>query len=338
MTNLSLMIIVQTIIVIILIILIAQIIKIKNALNLEIRILRFSVFSITSKSTTFFDKLEIYYTKLINKISNILAKSKAITHYSTRYKKYLDTTKITRDNPLDIMSEKVIISFLALIITLISDVLRTQSASILQILLSLLIGFFIPDIFLYLNYRKKQKKIEEDLLKAVIIMSNAFKSGRSIMQAVDFVSKELDGPISEEFKKIYIDLTYGLELEVVFERLSNRIKMEETKYLASSLVILNKTGGNVVKVFSSIERSFFERKKLQDELKSVTALSNFVFKILVAIPFIIFIMIYIFNPSYFTPFVTTELGKIILALILIIYVIYIIIVKRVIKIREWYYE
>ena len=63
---------------------------------------------------------------------------------------------------------------------------------------------------------------------------------------------------SEEFKKMYIDLTYGLELDVVFDRLSNRIKLDETKYMASSLVILNKTGGNIVKVFSSIERSFFE--------------------------------------------------------------------------------
>ena len=154
------------------------------------------------------------------------------------------------------------------------------------------------------------------------------------MQAIEFVSKELDGPVSEEFKRMYIDLTYGLELEVVFERLANRINLDETKYMASSLVILNKTGGNVVKVFSSIERSFFERKKLNDELKSVTALSNFVFKILVAIPFIIFIMIYVLNPQFFAPFITTTIGNVLLGIIIIIYVIYIIVVKRVIKIRE----
>ena len=158
------------------------------------------------------------------------------------------------------------------------------------------------------------------------------------MQAVEIVYKELDGPISEEFKKMYIDLTYGLELDVVFDRLSSRIKLDETKYMASSLVILNKTGGNIVKVFSSIERSFFERKKLNDELKSVTALSSFVFNILVAIPFIIFIMIYILNPSYFAPLVTTIIGKILLIIILLIYVLYIVIVRRLIRIRDWYYE
>ena len=158
------------------------------------------------------------------------------------------------------------------------------------------------------------------------------------MQAVKIVSEELDGPIAEEFNKVYIDLTYGLELDVVFERLSNRIKLEETKYMASSLVILNKTGGNVIQVFNSIEKSFFERKKLNDELKSVTALSNFVFKILIAMPFIIFIMIYVLNPTYFLPLYSTTIGRILLGLIIILYIIYIIIVKRIIKIREWSYE
>ena len=334
MENLTLVIIVQSVIVITLVVLVFQIVKLKNAIDLEKRILRFSIFSITEKPVSFFDKLGSYYDKLIKIISRIIGKSKAIVNFSNRYKKYLDSTKVIRENTLDILSNKILISLLALIITVISDVLRRQDVSILQILLSLLVGFFIPDVFLYLNYKRKQKRIEEDLLKAVIIMSNAFKSGRSIMQAVEVVSKELDGPISEEFRKMYIDLTYGLELEIAFERLANRIKLEETKYLASSLVILNKTGGNVVKVFSSIERSFFERKKLEDELKSVTALSNFVFKILVAIPLVIFVMIYIFNPAYFVPFVTTNIGKVILVLILLIYTIYIIIFRKVIRIRE----
>lgn len=334
MENLTLVIIVQAVIVITLVVLVFQIVKLKNAIDLEKRILRFSIFSITEKPVSFFDKLGSYYDKLIKIISRIIGKSKAIVNFSNRYKKYLDSTKVIRGNTLDVLSNKILISLLALVITIVSDVLRRQDVSSVQILLSLLVGFFIPDVFLYLNYKRKQKRIEEDLLKAVIIMSNAFKSGRSIMQAVEVVSKELDGPISEEFRKMYIDLTYGLELEIAFERLANRIKLEETKYLASSLVILNKTGGNVVKVFSSIERSFFERKKLEDELKSVTALSNFVFKILVAIPFVIFVMIYIFNPAYFVPFVTTNIGKVILVLILLIYTIYIIIVRKVIRIRE----
>lgn len=326
--------VVQFLLIIGLLCVVVYIIKFKKALALEKRITRFSTISLTDRPLSFFDKLNSKYDDLINKITKILSKSKILTKYSLRYDKYLDKTKVIRDKAMDIVSSKVLVSLFAFVITLISDVLRGQSFTLFQIILSLVVGFFIPDVFLVIKQKKKQKQIEEDLFKAVLIMSNAFKSGRSIMQAVEIVYKELDGPISEEFKKMYIDLTYGLELDVVFDRLSSRIKLDETKYMASSLVILNKTGGNIVKVFSSIERSFFERKKLNDELKSVTALSSFVFKILVAIPFIIFIMIYILNPGYFVPLVTTIMGKVLLIIILLIYVLYIVIVRRLIRIRD----
>ena len=39
------------------------------------------------------------------------------------------------------------------------------------------------------------------MLEAITIMNNAFKAGMSITQAVDLVAKELEGPISKEFKK-----------------------------------------------------------------------------------------------------------------------------------------
>lgn len=327
-------IIVDSLLIILLIVFIIFLIIAKRSLEIEKRITRFSISSITDKPSSFFDKINVKYDLLIEKMSKLLSNFKLLVKYSNRYDKYIDKTKLIKNKTIDIVSNKIFLSIIAIVVTIISDALRRHPVSLIQLIFALILGFFIPDIFLALSYKKKQKQIENDLFKAVLIMSNAFKSGRSIMQAVKIVSEELDGPISEEFKKVYIDLNYGLELDVVFERLSNRIKLEETKYMASSLVILNKTGGNVVKVFDSIEKSFFERKKLNDELRSVTALSNFVFKILVAIPFIIFIMIYILNPNYFAPLIASTIGKLILGLIIILYVLYIIIVKKVIKIRE----
>ena len=338
MGNYLLYIVVQLLLILIAIIIMYYMIRTIKLMNLEKRILRFSVFSLTDKPLSLFDKIKVYYDKIISKISNLLSRSKLINKSSKRYEKYIDRTKIIKTNTLDIISNKIIVSIFAVVITIISDVLRGHGISLIQLLISMVIGYFIIDLILIISHKRNQKQIEDDFLKAVLIMSNAFKSGRSIMQAVEFVSKELDGPVGEEFKKMYIDLNYGLDLEVVFDRMAKRINLEETRYMASSLVIINKTGGNIIKIFSSIEKSFFERKKLNDELKSVTALSQFVFKTLVTIPIIVFIMIYILNPTYFMPFINTLIGNIILTIIIFIYVLYIVIVKKVIKVKEWYYE
>ena len=306
----------------------------KKSIDLEKRITHFSISSINDKQVSFFDSAFTKYNSLLSRFTNFLSRFRFINRISKRYDKYLERGKDIRIRSINIISNKIVLSFLAVLLVILTAAFRERNITILQVLVAVLIGYLLPDIILAIRNSKKNKQIENDLLKAVLIMSNAFKSGRSIMQAVKIVSEELDGPVAEEFKKIYVDLNYGLDIDVAFDRLSSRMKLEETKYMASSLTILNKTGGNVVKVFNSIENSFFERKKLNDELKSVTALSDFVFKVLIAIPFIIFAMICIFNKTYFAPFVTSNIGRLLLIIIIIIYILYIIFVTKIMKIRD----
>lgn len=153
------------------------------------------------------------------------------------------------------------------------------------------------------------------------------------MQAVEIVKEELEGPISDEFKKIYLDMTYGLSIEVVFDRFYNRVKLEDAKYITSSLALLNKTGGNIVRVFGSIERSFFEKKKLKQEMKSLTSASIFVFRTLCILPFLFITVIYLLNPTYFAPLFESTLGFFFLGFTVLLYGLYIFVIKKVLEVR-----
>ena len=325
----------QFIIILVIIIVFLLALKILNSISKEKRISNFSITALSDKPISFIEKLQNLYYSVIKSISKTISKSKVCNDYSKKYEKFVVVDDTHKQTSMDFISKKILFSVLAVLLSIISNILKFKMFSFFQILISFLFGFFILDIFLKIREKKEEKRIEQDFLKAVIIMNNAFKSGRSIMQAVELVSTELEGPISNEFKKILIDLTYGLELEVVFDRFASRVKLEEVKYMASSLVILNETGGKITKIFSSIERSFIERKRIKDEMNSTLALSNFVFKVLVAIPFIIFVLIYFMDPTYFIPLIKEPLGNLILVLIILIYIIYIVLVKKIVKIREW---
>lgn len=309
-------------------------IRLSKLLKKERRLKKFTTPALSDKPKSFFDRFEDIYINIVLYLSNNLKNFSLFKKYSKRYEKYVNQTDKIRTSSMDIVSNKIVIANVTLIITLISDILRFTNISLIQILFSFVIGFFLPDFFLIINEKKKRKTMENDLLKAVTIMNNAFKTGRSIMQAVQLVYLEIDGPISDEFKKMYVDLTYGLELDEVFNRFSDRIDLDEVSYMSSALVILNKTGGDVVKVFNTIENGFFERKKLRQELKSATALSELVFKVLIIMPILIFVVIYIFNNDYFKPLITTIIGRIILVLILTIYIVYILVVNKISKFKD----
>ena len=153
------------------------------------------------------------------------------------------------------------------------------------------------------------------------------------MQAIEIVAKELKGPIKQEFKKMHLEISYGLSLDVVFDRFSKRVASEEVNYITSSLSILNKTGGNIIKVFSSIEKMLFNKRKLKQEMKSLTSSSSMISKILLFMPFVFVLFITLLQPDYFAALINTTIGNIILCLIILIYVIYAYVVNRIMKVR-----
>ena len=153
------------------------------------------------------------------------------------------------------------------------------------------------------------------------------------MQAIEIVAHELKGPIKQEFKKMHLEISYGLSLDVVFERFSKRVESEEVSYITSSLSILNKTGGNIIKVFSSIEKMLFNKRKLKQEMKSLTSSANMISKILLLMPFLFIGLITLLNPSYFLPLFNTNIGNVLLFVIIIIYILYAFIVNKIMKVR-----
>ena len=295
------------------------------------RFINYTITSNKNNSLTLFERLFNTTWKIIKKISKILNKSEVFSKYGNSFNKYISYNE-KNIKGIDYVSIKFIISILFGLVYLLTTLYKVEY-NIMILLLVLIISFFILDIYFIIEHKNRRKKIEEDLLSALIIMNNAFKSGMNIMQAVNIVENELDGAIKEEFKKINIDIKYGLSLETVFERFYNRVKIEDIKYIASSLSLINKTGGNIVKVFGSIEKNYYDKKKIKDEMKSLVSSSIFMFRLLIGMPILLCLIILVVNPSFFLPLITTDIGKLIIVLVLILYTLYVIVVRKIMKVN-----
>ena len=307
----------------------------RRSIKLEKRISRYSVKPIKDSSLSLLENISRKYKTVIIKLSKFLEKSVFIKKYSLHYEKYVGTIDKVYSRGIEYISNKIIISFIFLVIAFFSKTIQSEILSSYELVIPLTVGFFVPDLIYIYKYSVYRKQIENDLLQAIIIMNNAFKSGRSISQAVELVSNELEGPIAEEFKKMYLEISFGLSINVVFKRFSERVKLEEVTYLTASLSILNKTGGNIIKVFSSIEKSLFNKKKLKLELQSLTSSSKIIVYVLTFMPIAFIVFISIINPSYFEPLFTTEIGFILMALIITIYITYLIFIRKIMRVRMW---
>ena len=326
---------VQVVLIVLLFLVLLYVIKARHNISLDKKFSKYTVEPLVNRQTSISDKILIILNNLVNRVSNLISKSKILSDYGKSYEKHITYDQLEKRNGIDYISIKLLLGIFTSLLYLITEMFQYVRISFIGIIIAFLIGFFVIDIFIQIEYRKKRKQISDDLLKAIIIMNNAFKSGMSIMQAIEIVKNELDGAIGDEFKKIHLDLSYGLTIEVVFSRFYERVHLEDVKFITTSLTLLNKTGGNIVKVFKSIEREFFDKKKLNDELKTVTASSTFVYRFLLFIPFAICFLVFILNPEYFNPLFKTHIGILILFLIVLLYILYVLIVKKIMKVNAY---
>lgn len=297
---------------------------------------RVNAYTITKNKNnhSLFDIITNYFTSFRKKTCKLLEKSSYLKKYSKKYQKYIDKRKPGMHDAMEYVATKFILSIVFIIILLVSSVIQNSSITISEIIVAATLGFFSLDLLLLSRKKLIDRRMKNDLLKAITIMNNSFKSGRSIVQTIKIVSDEIDGPLKDEFIKMYEDLSYGLEIEVVFERFNERVNLKEVKYITTSLTILNKTGGNIVDVFASIEKTVFSNKKLEDELHNLSAASLTLYRILVCVPVVFILVIYVLDGNYFMPLFTSPLGIIIICAIIILYVLYIVIVKKIIRIKE----
>ena len=324
-----LIVLIQILLVFAIVIIITLYLRLNNAVKLEKRIARYSVrYNKDDGNESAFDKFWKKYIKFVKKQRKKIRK--LVPNLTRIYDKYSVGSEYKAE---DYITHKFVISILFVALTIIAMSIQGKFVTLLQLVISLIIGFYVLDIYLIINSKLTKKKIENDMLRAIIIMNNAFKSGKSTIQAVEIASKKLPKPICFEFKKIYEEMKYGLSIDTVFDRFSQRVAIEEAEYLSSSLTILNRTGGNIVAVFDSIEKTLFDKKKLKEELKNSTTVSKLVVKILLVVPIFFVLIIYLLNPDYFSPFFESTLGYLMLGFILLMFIVYAYLLGKIVRVE-----
>ena len=304
----------------------------KKSIAYEKRLGIYGINSVKDNELSFFDQVHLFFYGLIKSISKFLEKSKVLKRKAKKFIKYISYEKKDEYEPLDLISIKYLIMLTTLVISIIFSLVKSGNLNYLMIISSLL-TYYLLDLILNLDFSRKRNLVEEDLLKAIMIMNNSFKTGRNVVQAITTVTTELNGPIADEFKKILVDIKYGLSYDSAFKRFYQRIKLDDAKYIATSLILVNKTGGSITNVFKNIEYTIMNRKKLEEELLSLTSAARMMYKVLIVLPILMVLVILILNNNYFTPFFQSPIGILLFIFTFVLFITYIIIVRKILRVK-----
>ncbi len=169
-------------------------------------------------------------------------------------------------------------------------------------------------------HQRRVSKFGMQMVDSLTLMANGLRSGLNISQTIDLVSQEMPNPISQEFGLILSETQLGTTIEAAFENLSNRMPLEDVEMLATAIVILKETGGNLAETFDTITHTIRERIKIKNKISAMVTQGIVQGAIIMAMPFGLAIMLYMIDPNQILPMFTTPIGWVMLGMILVLQV------------------
>ena len=162
---------------------------------------------------------------------------------------------------------------------------------------------FLPDFVIRLIVETRRKRYEERYVRALKAFASSLRSGMSVQQAVQDVSRNpfIAPEICEGFRQIDADIRVGISIERAFEIFAQKADNNDARDVAAAIAMQAEVGGSEAKVIDAIALNIEDRLVTRKRIRAVFAGTDFMVNALDVIPFLVVVMMYIGMPSYMEP-------------------------------------
>lgn len=162
------------------------------------------------------------------------------------------------------------------------------------------IGIVCGWLFGYLWLLKRQREIfENEFPDALNMLSSAVSSGESVMHAIIYVGRTLQGDVGKEFKRMGERLQLGETPDNVFRRSCDRFPYPSFYFFVITLRANMQRGGQLKGVIARLNRLMFDSRAIDKKKYALTAEARLSAKIVAAIPFLVLFMLQFLSPENF---------------------------------------
>jgi tight adherence protein C len=154
---------------------------------------------------------------------------------------------------------------------------------ILMVMVTVVVGFFAPDLYLYHAAHNRAEQIRRSLADAVDLLTISVEAGLGFDGAVQQVARNTTGPLAEEFSRVLREMQLGMGRADALRALGDRSDVEDLKTFAGAMVQADAFGipiGQVLRVQSSEirtkRRQYAEAKAQQVPVKIMIPLVLFI--------------------------------------------------------------
>jgi len=190
-----------------------------------------------------------------------------------------------------------------------------------------------PIVALALAISSRRSRFEEQLPDILNMVAGSLRGGWGVQQALGLVVQQAGPPAAPEFRRVDAETRLGMPLEQSLQRMADRVESQDFQAAVTAISIQREVGGNLAEVLDIVAATIRERAALARHVSSLTAESRLSAYILIGLPFLILAVLFLVNPTYLMPLLTTSAGLVIAVIGGLLLVIGIVWITRVSKVE-----
>ncbi|MGX9698839.1 type II secretion system F family protein [Janthinobacterium lividum] len=194
-------------------------------------------------------------------------------------------------------------------------------------------GAALPYLLVRRARSKRLVRIEQQLPDALDLMSRAMRAGHAFPTALKMVGEEMTGPLADEFRAVFDEVSFGVAMADALGNLAARVPSTDLRYFVIAVLIQRETGGNLTELLSSISAIIRDRLKLLGQVRVLSAEGRMSAWVLGLLPFGAALMMHLMNPQFIAVLYTDGGGRKMVGVSLGLLMLGVICIRKIINIR-----
>ncbi len=191
----------------------------------------------------------------------------------------------------------------------------------------------LPAMWLLWRRKKRLKAFGAQLPDALEMMARALRAGQSLAFGFNAVAVEMSAPIGKEFGRVFEEQNLGVAADDSLRAMCKRVPNLDLRFFVTAVILQRQTGGDLSEILDKIGELIRDRFRIMGQVQALTGEGRLSGAVLLALPPLLFAVVYNMNPDYVCQLFTDPMGRKMLFYAVIMQFLGAIVIKKIIEIK-----
>jgi tight adherence protein B len=203
---------------------------------------------------------------------------------------------------------------------------------VLPLIAAVVVGC-VPYVYLFILCERRFRQCDRLLPDAIDLMARGLRAGHALPAVLQMVGEEIAEPLGTEFRSLHEEQVLGLPLREAVMNMVRRIPRDDTRFLATAILLQKETGGNLAVILDKTAAVARERERLRGQVRIYTAQGRATAWILCAMPFLMFCILSLISWKTERYLLTDQIGKVALYIGMFFMVCGVLIIRKIVNVK-----